>query len=156
MRRNGLELLSKAELIELLVRRDRQIAELTSRCEALEKRNAELADRCVRLERRNAELEARCGKLESDLARARKDSSNSSKPPSSDIVKPPRAGDKKSNGKIGGQPGHVRQERAPFPPEQVDKIVEHRHRRCPKCGGAVQPLKVPPRVLQQVELVEKQ
>jgi transposase len=139
--RAALELLSKAELIELVLRQDRQIAEVMVRCAALEKRNAE--------------LEARCAKLDAELAKARKNSSNSSKPPSSDIVKPPRPAGHSSNGKIGGQPGHPRHERPSFPPEQVDKIVEHRHRRCPKCGGAVRPLKRPPRVVQQVELVKR-
>lgn len=141
MDRTTLEQLSKTELIEIIIR--------------LEERVAALEARCATLEKRNAELEARCVKLEADLAKARKNSSNSSKPPSSDIVKPPRPAGQKSNGKIGGQPGHPRHERPAFPPEQVDKIVEHRRRSCPHCGGAVRPLKRPPRVLQQVELVKK-
>jgi len=127
MDRTALEQLSKPELIEIVLRLEEQVAA----------------------------LEARCAKLEAELAKARKNSSNSSKPPSSDIVKPPRPQGSLSNGKIGGQPGHPKHERPLFPPEQVDKIVEHRHRRCPHCGGAVRPLKVPPRVLQQVELVKK-
>jgi transposase len=88
---------------------------------------------CERLELRLAELErqlaaalARIAELEGNLAAARKDSSTSSKPPSSDIVKPPPA----SNGKpgrprkrrVGGQPGHARHVRSPFPPEQVDRV----------------------------------
>ncbi|HHN46780.1 MAG TPA: hypothetical protein ENN09_04990 [Planctomycetes bacterium] len=39
-------------------------------------------------ERRIVQLEQRIAALEAELARARKDSSNSSKPPSSDLVKP--------------------------------------------------------------------
>ncbi|NLX59051.1 MAG: IS66 family transposase, partial [Phycisphaerae bacterium] len=55
------------------------------------------------------ELEAHNASLESEIARLRKDSSNSHKPPSSDIVKPPAA--RRRRGKkrrIGGQPGHPR------------------------------------------------
>ena len=90
---------------------------------------------CERLEKRIAELEkqlatalARIEELERQLAGARKDSSTSSKPPSSDIVKPPRPNPKSGSGKKnkgkrrrGGQPGHARHERIAFPPEQVDK-----------------------------------
>ena len=150
-----LEHLSKPELIELILRLDRQVATLEARCVELEKRNAALEARCVALEKQNAALQERCAKLESDLAKARKDSSNSSKPPSSDIVKPPRAMGRPSNGKIGGQPGHERHERPAFPPDQVDQILEHKLDRCPDCGGALRPLDYPPRVVQQVELVEK-
>ena len=134
MDRTALEQLSKPELIEIILRLERQVTALEARC---------------------ARLETRCTELEAELAKARKNSSNSSKPPSSDIVKPPRPEGSPSNGKIGGQPGHPKHERPPFPPEQVDKIVEHWHRRCPKCGGAVRPLALPPRVVQQVELVKK-
>jgi len=87
---------------------------------------------CERLARRVAELEkqltaalARIEELERQLAAARKDSSTSSKPPSSDIVKPPRpamqvrAGRRRKR-RCGGQPGHARHERTPFGPEEVD------------------------------------
>lgn len=134
MDRTALECLSKTELIEIILRLERQVAALEARCAKLEKENAE---------------------LRAELAKARKDSSNSSKPPSSDIVKPPRPQGSPSNGKIGGQSGHPKHERPPFPPEQVDKIVKHRHRRCPHCGGAVRPLNLPPKVVQQAELVKK-
>ena len=40
-------------------------------------------------------LELRVAALEAELAKARKNSANSSKPPSSDIVKPPRPGSPK-------------------------------------------------------------
>jgi len=48
-------------------------------------------------------LQARIEALEAENARLRRDSSNSHKPPSSDIVKPPRPRHGKK-GKIGGQP----------------------------------------------------
>lgn len=104
-----------------------------------------------------AELRARIAELEAGLAKARKDSSNSSRPPSSDIVKPPKPpppkGQKKR--KRGGQPGHSKHERAAFPPEEVDKFHTHKLKRCPDCGGRVKRAKRPPRVVQQMELVEK-
>ena len=57
-----------------------------------------------RYEARNAELERRIGELEIALAKARKNSATSSKPPSSDIVKPPRPTPPGATGrrKIGG------------------------------------------------------
>lgn len=67
-------------------------------------------------------LLARVESLELELAKAKKDSSTSSKSPSSDIVKPPKKqtdGRKKS--KRGGQKGHKRQLREPLPPERVDE-----------------------------------
>lgn len=61
----------------------------------------------------------RIKQLEAQTARLGKDSSNSSKPPSSDIVKPP-ANKPKGKRKPGGQKGHPRKVRQPFGPEQVD------------------------------------
>ena len=54
-----------------------------------------------------APLLERIAALEAELAKAKKNSSNSSKPPSSDMVKPPRpsAKDGKKR-KRGAQPGH--------------------------------------------------
>src|SRR5262245_24791411 len=93
--------------------------------------------------------------LQEQLAALRKDSSTSSKPPSSDIVKPPRPApppgqDKR---KIGGQPGHPRHQRAAFSPEQVNGgSFDHALDCCPDCGHAVEPLRGPPRVIQQMDV----
>lgn len=86
-----------------------------------------LARRVAELERLLAESLARIAELEKQLAAARKDSSTSSKPPSSDIVKPPQPAVQASRGRkrkrrLGGQPGHQRHERTPFRPEEVDAI----------------------------------
>jgi len=118
---------------------------------------------CRRLDARVAELEAlvpklqaRIEALETENARLRKNSSNSHKPPSSDIVKPPPA--TRRHGKkrrIGGQPGHSRHERPPFPPDQIDQTRLYTLGQCPGCGGPLQPASRPPRVVQQVELIEK-
>jgi transposase len=102
-------------------------------------------------------LRARIAELEAQLAAARKHSGNSSKPPSSDIVKPPKAGPVGPDGKRrrGGQRGHPRYERPAFPPEQVDQTHEYTLGCCPDCGGTLEDTDAAPRVLQQVEVVEK-
>ncbi|MBN1513184.1 MAG: hypothetical protein JXB13_14305 [Phycisphaerae bacterium] len=58
------------------------------------------------------QLLARIEKLEAEVARRDKNSSNSSKPPSSDIVKPAKRKEKGIR-RIGGQPGHRKHEREP-------------------------------------------
>ena len=65
----------------------------------------------------------RIEQLEAQIARMRKDSSNSSQPPSSDIVNP-KATKSKGKKKAGGQKGHPRHPRharESFPPDQVDR-----------------------------------
>ncbi len=64
--------------------------------------------------------------LELQLAKAQKDSSNSSKSPSSDIVKPPKKKtDRRKKAKRGGQKGHPRKLREPLPPERVDQQITY-------------------------------
>jgi transposase len=109
---------------------------------------------CAVLAERVAALEAELSALSARLAVLQKNSSNSSKPPSSDIVKPPRpAAAKGINSKRGGQPGHPRHERPPFTPEDIDAQLEYRLAICPDCGGKTTPLDLAPRVVQQVEIV---
>ena len=102
-------------------------------------------------------LERRLGELEAEVARLRKNSSNSSKPPSSDITKPPKPPTPSGQGKrpIGGQPGHERHERPAFPPDQVDRIRTWTLQRCPDCGGRLKRLRGKTRVLQQMEIVPR-
>ena len=122
----------------------------------------ELIDLVEQLLVRVAALEQRNAELEAEVARLRKDSSTSSKPPSSDIVKPPksvkrRAGKRGRRGKpkAGGQPGHTKHERTPFTAEQLDGAWEYTLESCPDCGGDLSKASMEPRVVQQVELVEK-
>jgi len=71
-------------------------------------------------------LEKRVAELELKLAKALKNSSNSSKSPSSDIVKPPKKKtDRGKKAKRGGQPGHQRKLREPLPPERVDQQITY-------------------------------
>jgi len=74
--------------------------------------------------RQIADLLARISELELQLAKALKNSSNSSKSPSSDIVKPPvKKTDRRKKAKRGGQKGHKRKLREPLPPERVDEEI---------------------------------
>jgi transposase len=119
---------------------------------------ARLADRVAELERQLAAALARIAELERQLAAARKDSSTSSKPPSSDIVKPPRPagqapGKRKRKRRPGGQPGHDRHERTPFSPEEVDRawIYEWLDSSLPSDWEPLEEF----HTIQQVDLVEK-
>ncbi len=83
-------------------------------------------DRIIEEQRQLIELlRQEIEELKLALAKATKDSSNSSKSPSSDIVKPPKKsiGGKASRKKRkrGGQQGHQRKLRQPLPPERVDE-----------------------------------
>ena len=87
------------------------------------------------LKGRIAELEQRLGDLE---ARLKLNSTNSSKPPSSDPIgfkrRPPTP---PSGRKRGGQPGHRRAQRRLVPPEEVRTITECRPTDCRRCGQAL-------------------
>lgn len=112
--------------------------------------------RCVELESRIAALEAKLAEALGRLAAATKNSANSSKPPSSDIVKPSAAARKqRKKRKRGAQPGHPKHERAAFEPHEIDVFRDHALERCPECGGPLDVLEEPARVLQQVEVVAK-
>ena len=103
-----------------------------------------------------AELTVRLAKLEAELTAAKKNSSNSSKPPSSDIVKPPKPALKgKGKRKQGAQPGHPRHQRAPFSLDEIDKTWEYSWTACPDCGGHVEVSDEPPRIVQQVEIIPR-
>ncbi len=72
------------------------------------------------------QLKALIAELESKLAKTKKNSSTSSKPPSSDIVKPgrgqtPKTG-KEEKRKKGGQKGHPKHERSPFTKEEINDV----------------------------------
>ena len=70
------------------------------------------------------DLTKRIAVLELQLAKAWKNSPNSSKSPSSDIVKPPKKKtDRRKKAKRGGQRGHQRKLREPLPPERVNEEI---------------------------------
>ncbi len=100
-----------------------------------------------------AALEAELERVRAQLAAAKKNSETSSKPPSSDIVKPKPPersdGEKRS---IGGQPGHEMHVRQPFPPEQVTGFETYTLDACPGCGGSLRLNPTQPRVVQQIDI----
>lgn len=101
-------------------------------------------------------LTKRVTELEILLAKALKNSSTSSKPPSSDIVKPRKVSGNASGGKRkrGGQPGHPRTTRTPFSKEEITEVKTYVLKACPCCGGDVSLVpEAPERIVQQVEVV---
>jgi transposase len=109
------------------------------------------------LQARVATLQGIVRQLQEELARLRKDSSTSSKPPSSDLVKPPRLPPppEQAQRSIGGQPGHPRHQRPLLPPAQLNGGAHtHRLDGCPTCGHALQAVATPARVVQQIEVLQ--
>ena len=114
------------KLRDLLTERDRQIAE----------RDRQIAD----AEKQIIDAEKQIADLERELAGRRKNSTNSSKPPSSDFVaKPPPVHTRrnKSRRKPGGQKGHPGHHRPLVPTEQVQQVIAVLPASCKHCGEAL-------------------
>lgn len=92
--------------------------------------------------------------LNARLAKLEKNSTNSSKPPSSDFVNPAAAANKKrkKRRKIGGQPGHPKHERPAFQEAELDRVWDYTYERCPDCDGKLTIVDEPDSVVQQVEI----
>ena len=92
--------------------------------------------------------------LEEQVARLEKNSNNSSKPPSSDIVKPNKTARKshRRKRKRGGQLGHRKCSRPAFEPQEVDEVYEYELKAQDAAG--LKPLNQW-HVVQQVHLPEK-
>jgi transposase len=107
----------------------------------------------VQQEKLIAALQERIRELEARLAQ---NSTNSSKPPSSDPPGIVRPGKKPKGRKRGGQPGHRGHHRMLLPPARADAVVHHAPETCEHCGhslaGAEEAL--PVQVHQTVELPE--
>ena len=91
----------------------------------------QLYQRIADLEAQVAELMKQNAKLIEQVAALSKNSSNSSKPPSSDIVKPPKPKNPKGPRRQGGQTGHEGVTRPPFRPDQIDHAEDHHSTSCP-------------------------
>ena len=114
--------------------------------EKLTKQAALLLERIRQLEQENTMLKERIAQLE-------KNSSNSSKPPSSDIVKPLKIlRQTRKKYKRGGQYGHTKFSRQPFEPHEVDEVIEYELK--DKDAVGLEPLNEW-FVIQQIELPEK-
>lgn len=136
-------------------------------CRRLEQENAHLREFVGILQEKLRRAQEMISKLKEIIAKLGRNSSNSSKPPSSDIVKPNSQNneDKKNEDKgtpqnkrkIGGQPGHPRHERAPFTEEQIDDFHHYHLQACPDCDcrDLVWDQQTPPWILDQVVLPDK-
>jgi transposase len=82
-------------------------------------------------------IEEQARKIEALEAKLRKDSTNSSKPPSSDAPWSKKRRQRKpaSGRKQGGQPGHQGKTRQMLDASAVDEIRDHRPAACPSCGS---------------------
>ena len=109
----------------------------------------------VLLEERK-QLLLRIDALEREVAQLKKNSSNSSKPPSSDIVKPKEEQRHKGIRKIGGQKGHEGLKHKLLPSEKIDQVVSLELTECRECGAKLEEQRDGAPIIQQVyELVEK-
>ena len=97
----------------------------------------QLKEENERLRRQLADAEKRIVDLERQLALQKQNSTNSSKPPSSDGLAGaarPRGRRKKSRRTVGGQPGHRGAHRPQVPVERVDEIRPVLPAECGRCG----------------------
>ena len=105
----------------------------------------------AQLEQRDAKI----AELEEKIARLEKNSSNSSKPPSSDIINPKPPAKRGRKRKRGGQKGHKKHSREPFAPEQIDSIIVHEIDKDQVARRGLIELDETVSALQQVELPDK-
>lgn len=96
-----------------------------------EQRITEYEQRCAAYEEQRVGYEKRIAELEDRLKR---NPSNSSMPPSSDIFKKHRKKHKPSGKPPGRSPGHLGEMRALVPLEEVDAVHDHSPVRCEHCG----------------------
>ena len=94
-------------------------------------------------------------KLRERIARLEKNSSNSSKPPSSDITNPQPENKKKKKLKIGGQKGHPKHKRPLFETNEIDKTIIHKLPAKEIKRRGLVPLSQTEAALQQIDLPEK-
>jgi len=115
----------------------RKLTDERKKADSLERKNAELEREKGELEKELADRNKKISDLEHQLAARNKNSTNSSKPPSSDgpsaekRIHPQR---RKSKRKRGGQKGHRGCHRQLVPTDQVDKIVKVLPQDCKHCG----------------------
>jgi len=108
--------------------------------EDLRRKVAERERQIADAERQVADAEEQIADLERQLAARQKNSTNSSKPPSSDGLagkSRQRGRRKKSKRKVGGQKGHPGHHRPLAPPEQVQEVRPVLPVACKHCGESL-------------------
>jgi transposase len=122
--------------------KDARIAELEAQLAERDERIAQLMALVGALTQRVAELEEKLSQ----------NSSNSSRPPSSDGPGTSRSGKKRTGRRAGGQPGHKKHERALLPPEQVHHFKDLVPKQCKRCQRRLQGTDSAPERHQVVEV----
>ena len=115
-------------LIDEITSLKSEVATLKSQVTSLEKENAALRKENTEIKQENILLKIEISELKAKL---NQNSSNSSKPPSSDLFNRKPAFPKVSKGKKGGQPGHKGNTLKQI--DNPDKTVECRPKEC-DCG----------------------
>lgn len=148
----------QALIAKLLARLD----EVETRLSHVEAYRAKLVREVKSLREENTILRDKVREL---TARINQDSSNSSKPPSTDKPWKERRPNKPTGRSRGGQPGHEGTTREPFPPDQVDFTVRVPPTTCSSCARGLgekdltgktlphQVVEIPPVVAQVTEYV---
>lgn len=132
-----------------------KILMISEKYSVLELENHELKKENHELKKESQELRKENQELKEKLAKLSKTSQNSSKAPSSDIVKQNHKKQNETKLKIGGQPGHPKNERTPFLQEEIHDIKEYNITQCPVCNHSVEiDLSKDPKIIQQAEIIE--
>ncbi len=118
----------------------REVEDLRRKVAEREQQIAEREQQIAEREQQIGEAEKQIADLERQLAARQKNSTNSSKPPSSDGLagnSRQRGRRKKSKRKPGGQKGHPGHHRPLAPPEQVQEVRPVLPEECKHCGHAL-------------------
>jgi|ETNmetMinimDraft_15_1059895.scaffolds.fasta_scaffold21825_1 regulator of replication initiation timing len=134
---------------------EQQIKALTQQVELLTNRVEKLQAENQQLKKENSQLREQNDQLRDKIAKLEKNSSNSSKPPSSDIVDPQPGRKKKKKRKIGGQRGHPKYTRQPFTADEIDQTIIHKLPAGEVCRRGLIPLDETEPALQQIDLPEQ-
>ena len=106
------------------------------------------------LQWQNIDKDRKILELEEKLAKLSKNSTTSSKPPSSDIVKKKTESKDGTKRSKGGQKGHPRHERPKIPLEEIDNWHCYELDGCPVCGNNIELREEKSRTFQQIEIKE--
>src|SRR5712692_7329681 len=130
---------SSEELQQQVERQQREINDLRDQLARREKQLADAEKQIVDAEKQIVDAEKQIADLERQLAGRKKNSTNSSKPPSSDGLageQRPRGGNHKSRRKPGAQPGHAGHHRRLVPAADVSAVEVLLPKLCGQKGSA--------------------